>query len=508
MPSQDITIFPTGKINRRDPAAYIDQSEVRMRQNMLVIGNGDNKQVKKMPGSDRYTNTTVDGLYTWASRYYSAGITKTFAFAKGSLYYIASDGTPTNVLGVLNQTARPVSEIMKISDNNVMYLSDGFNGMYSHDGNIANTWNKEATVTLNFVHMISHLDRMFGIEENSEDLYFSANLQPYNYTDSNDAGLITIGAKRGAKIQALVLLNETLYIFKEDSVFVLEGRTPSEFRVRQIHGVPGTPARFSVVNVESGIIYMDQSYEFREFNGVTSKILSYNIAIGGDLTKDLPSIINKNLPDNVVACFHNNLYRCAFTESGAVANNLEYILNTINLTDSITRGNNVNCYSIWDKTPDHQELITGRSDASYLMYQYRGLNYDNQNASSSMPIILDSRVNAGVNNARYKRLWASVNILGEDVLTVKTAVDTRLSTSNQSTNSFESVGEKNSITNFLTVNNQENMTDRVNLPMSNSKGQSLMIRLEQDKRDLDVSLIAWNLEVIVKEKKRRKHVGI
>ena len=508
MPIQELVINPVGRINRRDVPGFMSQEEVRMRQNLYVIGNGENKQNKKMPGSERLTSSVDSGSYTWLSRYYSGNIAKKFGFKNGRIYHVAEDGTETQKLGSLNTGARPVSEIMKVSENNVMYFVDGFNGMYSHDGNIGQEWDKENSVSLNFVYILSHLDRMFGFTEDSEDLYFSKNLDPVNFTDSTDAGLITIGAKRGAKIQAIALLNETLYVIKEDSIFVLEGRQPSEFAVRQVHGVPGTPARFSVRNVENGLIYMDQDYEFREFNGVTTKILSYNMAVGGDLTKDLVALINKEKMENVVSTFHNNLYRCAFTETGKVTNNLEYIFNTINLTDGITRGNNVSCYMVQNKKPDDNELFTGRADNGHIMRQYFGFNWDNDDSSSSMPVILDSRINSGINNARFKRLYANVRVLGADLLSVKTAVDTRLAASDFKSSSFDPQGETKNITNFIRVNNQENVTDRINLPWSSHKGQSLMIRWEQDLRNLDASLISWVLEVIVKEKKRRINVGI
>ena len=76
--------------------------------------------------------------------------------------------------------------------------------MYSHDGNLSNNFRIETAVTRNFVWMVSFLDRMFAFEEDSEDLYFSANLVPTDFTNSTDAGLITIGAKGGARAKLAV----------------------------------------------------------------------------------------------------------------------------------------------------------------------------------------------------------------------------------------------------------------------------------------------------------------
>lgn len=506
---QEIEIEIGGNINRRDPRDKLKSGDVLERENFYVVGN-DKKQNIKIPGSDRLTGNATGTSFTWLARYYSGKTAKLFGFNNGSIYHIEPLGATTQKVGSLNVFAKPKSEIMKVSSNNVMYFVDGFNGMYSHDGNVGHDWNKETSVSLNFVWIISHLDRMWGVEEDSEDLYFSKNLTPTDYTDATDAGVITIGAKRGAKIQALFLLNETLYILKEDSWFVLEGRTPETFNVREISGVPGSPCRHSAINTEQGqIIYLDQDYEFRSFNGVTSTILSYNLAFGGDFTKNLGAIINKNRVDQCVATFHNHLYRCSFCEAGETVNKMEYIFNTINLTDGFTRGNNVSSYCVWDKYPDKGELITGRSDTGLVMYQYRGLNWDNNSANPAMPYKLKSAfVSSAIRNTRFRNFWGILNVLGADDIGVISQVDTRLADSDESTTNIKSQGETKGMTNLLRINNQSSITSRGNIPWSNGRGQNISLALDGNANNMDISVTSFVVEAIIKHKKRNRHVGV
>lgn len=508
---QEIEIPLDGTINRRDPGDKLTEGQVRARENFLVTGIGESKHNQKMLGSDRLTTSALSKKFTWASRYYSGQIAKTFAFSNGTIYHISEAGTATAKKTNLNPSSYPSNQIMKVSGNNVMYLVDGFNGMYSHDGNIGQEWNKENSVELNFVQILSHLDRMVGFEEDSEDLYISANLNPTNYTDSTDAIVITIGAKRGAKIMAIALLNETLYIFKQDSIWVLEGSSPSTFSVREVHPSLGTAARWSVkVGKSGGIFFLGSDYEFYVTAGTqgSTQLLSYNLCVAGEGIH-ITELINKSHAFLAVGTFHKDLYRCSFTETGKVENNLEYIWNTINKTDSLTRGNNVSCYAIYDKSPDTGDLITGRSDTGHLMIQYRGLNWDNQASSPTMPYKLASGfIPSGIRNTRFLRFWAKLNVRGAYDITVKTQLDTRLAVSDYKSNTVPAQGETKGMTNLLRINNQESITSRAVLPWLSSKGNSISFIIDEDLNNRDINITSFVVEAIVTGKKRSKYVQI
>jgi hypothetical protein len=513
MPIQQVTIKPVNTMNRRDVIDMIADDEVSTRENFIVEGVGNNKVNRKSPGSKRITSSALTNKFTWLGRYYSGSTAKTFGYSNGALYHVSPAGATTSKVGSLEPTAYPHSEIMKVSGANIMYFVDGFNGMYSHDGNDDHSWKKESSVTLNFVYIISHLDRMWGFTEDSEDLYFSKNLVPTDFTDVDDSGTITIGAKRGKKIMAMALLNEVLYIFKEDSIWVLVGRTPSEFQVREIHPFLGTSSRFSVQNVETAIMFLASDFEVYSFGGTfdSTKLISYNIALGGDLTSHLPEIINTNRVDQCYGAFHNHFYRLSFVETTQTENKMEYLFNTVNQTDSFTRGNNVSCYVVLNTLPDKNLLYTGRSDTGHIMLQYDGKNYDNDDSTSTMSYKIRTKSvraqDEAVFNVRWEKIWANIKVQGAQLLPINYYLDARNANSDARTENMTTQGETKSVA-TITINSQESISSRAVLKRAGSIGQSISLEIDDSGRDIDIVFSSFVLDAIVKTKKRNEKVGV
>lgn len=512
----NLTIKPVGIMNRRDKANEGDFKQVLWRQNFRVIGIGEAMKNVKLPGSDRYTTSAIsESPVVWGHRYYTSGnFARTFAFAGGVLSYIDNYGTKTEIINTFLPTAYPCSEIFKVSGNDLLLFSAGDGtGMYSYDGNLTPTFQKQNQVTLNFAGFLSHLDRIFGFEEGSDNLYFSVNLDPFDYTNSTDAGVITIGAGRGSKIMGLALLNETLYIFKQDSIWILEGRTPSEFSVRQVVTDLGVAARRSIKKgkLTNSIFFLGSNFEFYNFDGTNLKLLSYNICIGGDYTKNLPSIINLDRMDQVVADFHDNLYRCSFVETEQTVAKMEWCFDTTNQTDFFTRGNNVACYIKYDRYPDKNELLTGRSDNGYLMYQHRGLNWDNQAASvetPTMPLLLRTKFVGEKKpvNMRFKYAWVDAEVMGAEPIPINYFIDSRIAGSDARTDQWQMRGEYKSPTNFININSQSDVTDRQVLKHSGSKGVSIQFEINIDKYNLDFGFS--NIHVLAIEKNAKRNVKV
>lgn len=515
---QIVKLSPTGKINRRDLVTDIEDTQVLSRENLAVIGS-KNLKVKKLPGSDRFNSTNAgNGPIVWAHRYYNTTpVARTFFFAQGILYYIDENGNVTTLLSIFSPNAYPCSANMRVTSNDILFFSEGVNtGMYSYDGNNGNNFQKEIAVTLNFVGMISWLDRLWGFEENSEILYFSKNLVPTNFTDSTDAGQITIGAKRGSKIQAIALLNETLYIFKNDSIWEISGKTPSEFVVSEISTNLGLAARRSLVKVESALVGFMSDYELHEFNGTQqTKLLSYDVALSGDLTKDLNPIVNFTSTarlDQICAIYHNFLYRMSFvehTDSSSTQNKMEYCFSTINQVDFFTRGNNVSCYLAYNRPPDPKTLITGRSDAGYLMKQYNGLNWDNQATSPVMSILTQTKF-YGLDeprNIRVRRYWANFGVLGAANLPIRMFIDTRNATSDSTQDELITSGEYNSLAG-IRINKQTAITSRQIPRHNNSKCLNFSFKIEETLNNRDTQFSSLYAEIITKNVKRNQRVGV
>ena len=515
MPRRFFTIGIDGRINRRDLLNKIEDGEVRIRENLMVVGSGKEKLNRKVPGSKRYTTVDTGDYYISGYRYYTKkDARKTFAFNNGLIYSVAESGAVTADTNPFSVTAIPSWEIMRVSDTDFLYFSEGVNtGMFSHDGNIGNTWKKETAVTLNLVGMLSWLDRMWGFEEDSEDLNFSANLVPTNFTDSTDAGTITIAAKRGSKIMAIALLYDSLYILKQDAIFRIRGRTPAEFEVVEVHPYLGLGARRAWANTDSGIIFLGSNMEFYFFGGTLDStiLLSYKTAINGDLTKSLAPMINANKAQNFVASYHNNIFRCSMTETGQTTNNIEWCFNTINETDFVTRGFNISCYIRFDRSPDKGELLTGRTDIGHLMLHNQGLNTDNNAAAPSMQVrLLTKSVGSDEpRNIRFKRAWFNVGVVNNDPIPCYYHLDARNLRSSAGSDNWTAIGETRKTTGNLTIPTQDAISSRVNLDYGKAKGQSIAFEIDHLANGFDFELQSIGIEAIVKPtRKLSEKVGV
>lgn len=509
-----MTINPTGRINRRDLPDEIGDTEVLSRENFEVLGIGTNKRNRKIAGASRFSDTNTGTSYVWGTRYYTrvggSDVRKTFAFNNnGKLYFISDNGVESEVLTIFSPTARPCSEVMRVSSNDVLFFSEGVStGMYSHDGNASNTFMKETLVTLNFVDMVSHLDRLFGVEENQEDVNFSKNLDPTNFTDSTDAGSFTVGPKRSSKIQKLVILNETLFILKQDSIWRLVGRSPAEFELREVVSHIGCAARGSVQQTDNGIIFLGSDYEFYFFAGTSDslKMLTYNLAIGGDLTNNLLPIINRDKMESIVSEYHDKVYRCSFVENGRVTNNLEYCFSTANETDWLTRDFNISCYIRWDRHPDKHELLTGRTDLGRLMKMNQWLNVDNDASSPTMPFKLQTKFigSEQPENVRFKRAYFNFGVLGAEPLHVFYYVDSRTARSDSANGDWITRGEYKTVAG-INISSQRAVTSRLNLKYGKSKGQNISFEIDHTGRDINLELSSIDLVVVTPKQMKLSH---
>ena len=455
-------------------------------------------------------------------RYYNGTFAVTFLYwwdnsLEGRLYHIDNLGNLTlkETLAVSGRP-QPCWEQVKVSGNNLLLFSDGFNGIWSYDGNMGYSWTQRNT-TVSPVWMKIMLDRLFAFEENSDSLLFAVNVtgggEPTNFSDSTDAGEIVIGPRRGSRLQWGIIDNETLYLWKNDSIWVLSGGVPSEFAIREIHPARGTAARHSVIKGESTVFFLGDDFEFYSFGGSqeSTQLISYKMAVSGDFSKDLNPIINKDRMNQVDATYHDFLYRCSIVETGETIQKLEYFYDTTNKTDGLTRGNNVSCYIIYDKVPpDKKELYTGRSDAGYLMLQHQGLNWDNDATSPTMPVKLQTgflRLDSII-MTRIRRIYGDFQVLGAEQLKVRHFIDGRNATSDSVEVPLEISGEYKNPTTMIRINSQDSFTSRQVMPWARAKGLSHSLKLDFDRNNIDLSFSKFVIEVVRKQRKLRSAVGV
>ena len=251
-------------------------------------------------------------------------------------------------------------------------------------------------------------------------------------------------------------------------------------------------------------------YEVYSIVGNQFKLLTYNVALSGDLTKNLLPIVKLDQMDSIVATYHNFMYRMSFTESGGTYNNMEYCFDTINETEFFTRGNNVGSYLVYDRIPDKKELVTGRSDLGRLMKQYHGLNWDNQATGASMNIKTKTKFNGlgQARNFRLRKAWLNSGVLGAIPIPVRTYLDARNATSDSTSEEMTVYGEYKNPIILVKIASQDALTSRQIPRHGNAKGQTVAFEINENIPDLDFEMLSFEGEIIMKAHKRNIRVGI
>ena|SRR3990167_4229574 len=271
----EIVETPTEGVNLVDPPWKLQPGKVRRSIN-IIMRNG---KAEKTRGTTRLTPTAVftDQPVPWVRRYYGrqadgTDIKKTHFFSNGRIYVVNDvNGATTQVVSGLVSDARPTSEVMQISGNSVEYVFSGNDRPYFYDGNAGDTWYRSA-ITQEVVQGVAWLDRLWQFTDKSSTLRYSVTLEPENLTGT-DAGEITIGNEKDSYIVGLVVYRDTLFIFKTQSIWYIEGRVPARFEVRRADSYVGCVSRNSIITVEDLVFFVGSDGHMYFFNGIKPRLL-------------------------------------------------------------------------------------------------------------------------------------------------------------------------------------------------------------------------------------------
>ena len=347
-------------------------------------------KVKKTPGTEAYNSSALTNRIPWVHRSYhkradDSFVKRTLLFSGGAFYY-GDDltGALTSIVSGFNTEAIPLSATMQVSGNSIMYVFTGEDEVYKYDGNGSYTWEK---TTLNvdtgkvIVGAVNHLDRFWYWFKNSSSIIYSTTLQPENLTSDSDE--IIVGQETDSVIMALVTgANETIYLFKNQSIYQLFGRTPSAFEFRRITDKYGLATKRAVWPVGSGFIFLNEfDKELYFFGGTESSIIP--------LTEDairLRECLDLTHIHKTCMTVHKGLFRMAYThlgDNGAQERELIYPIAEPGPDGlpiwSMLRGTKVLSYSVWNQQGDDNLLVTGRADTGKLMYHERTNQFDGSN---------------------------------------------------------------------------------------------------------------------------------
>lgn len=342
-----------------------------------------NNRLKKVGGTQNYNATSLgsDRGIPWVERSYhirgdSSIVKYTLCFYNGAVYSgndVNGTLAVTNATG-LTPTSIPLSETFQVSGNSLLFLFTGSDTPYKFDGN-GGTIFELTGLSDDYVGAVSHLQRMWYWSTLSSSLDYSNTLTPETISASI---LVGDNAKDSYIIACILMGNERFFVFKNNSIWELFGRTTSTFQFRRITNQFGLASKRALYPVGGGIIFLNQyDKELYFFGGTEASIKP--------ITEDtirLREIMNQTVDsiNNCCMTTHKNYFRFAFQHvSSTIDSNdseLVYPLNDPRADGtpkwSLIRGSRVYSYSRWTREGDQNELVTGRSDLGRLVYHDRG----------------------------------------------------------------------------------------------------------------------------------------
>ena len=499
-------------INNVDPVHTMLPGELTIAQNVLCKA----KKLEKIPGSDEYM-TGLPGSVPWCERYYGikpdgTEVKYSFAFSEGKVY---SKNEPLNTvterLSGLDENSVPESVLTRSGGNNILFLFTG-QTPYEYNGNDSLTW-KKSIIEHDFIQGVWWLDKLWAFEDNTSTLWYSKTTDPSNFTDSTDAGFLSIAASDGGKIISIMLIGDILYIFKDTGIFYIEGRVPSRFVVRTVFDDRGLATKRGIVFTNTTIVLLcEQDKEWYAFNGTETgwKKLSEKL--------NFANLVNTSRMDLVSAIWHDDIFRCSYPDirDGGYQANREIIHPTDEQREdgqpkwSETKGANIASYAILDRQDDNNILITGRSDTGKTMRHGRiyhdiaSMNWD----ELEMEVIVrtsDQLEQVGVNHE-----FIDANLSGgvhDGTIETRYYLDSRNETRSSTTIDQDGEDSASAFGQALGVPQQVRYNDYFTFAMGYNIGVTMALEFYDKNLDTHFELYEVNVQTRPLHRKRGKGIG-
>lgn len=378
-------------LNRRYPEHLLkDAKDKQYCQELLNMINLD-KKTTIVGGASRANTVAVVGDIKWSKRiYYTIGgdfKKDQFAIADGKIYKLnEADKTlnqvtiDNNLATFIDQEFYPIDATIKVAEQVTTFLIDGMY-FYKYNGNDSGNWEKlplKQDVDGNDiepVYIAEYLDRLWVLCKQRNVLLFSKNLNPENYSDSTDAGLIDLSPGKGGFPTGLIVHNGFLHVVHEDYIVPVTGSSVSTFGVRPgdyLHG-RGSRAPRSILKLDEDFGFLNSTdNEYYIYSDLTTP-LSYNLK--------LQELISPVYAYQTVCHLDTllNTIRISYVPLGEVALDSEEIYSRNEQKwCGQTRDRNISTYSQWNGRGDDGRMLTGRSDTGLLMWEDKSFNFDDQ----------------------------------------------------------------------------------------------------------------------------------
>lgn len=467
---------------------------------------------KKIPGTVRYnvtaTGNTIAHAVKWAVRYYGiqadgSFVKRTFCYSNGNIY-LGNDvtGALTSVYSGLKVDCYPEHVIQQVAGNSRMFLFNGYDTPLYYEGDALGTFYQSA-ITYKFVQGVIKDDRLWGFTRNSSTLYFSRILYPEDFSVTY-GGSIIIGNEKDSFIRRIELLGDDLYIFKNDSIWVLRGSTKASYTVDRVISNMGLLAQRALTQVSSALVFVcQQDKEIYEFTETPSpRKLSSNLF---DRKIGFKDLLDLTKTDDIVCGWDtvNNLFRVSFNDIAARESyqNSELIFPTDDFNKggrpkwSQTYGARISCYSLQTRQGDH-ELLTGRADLGALMYHNRGYDFDNRAIETILRT--DDFIPSAGRNTQFDGLYPR-GVPSNGTITIRAYLNHRHS--GRSSQAMADIGEQDTLGGIV-LSTQYRFGNYLPLLTGQNVGESLALEFYDAEHGKNIQLEDVVLDVVKRDKIR------
>lgn len=472
------------------------------------------KKIKKVGGTEAYNSALLPAKVSWLYRTYHKRADDTFtkvlfAFSNGKIYSGADvDGTFTERKAGFDVDSIPTTLTIQVSGNSVMYFFSGEDEVVKYDGNGSYQFEEtdlNADLGRTIESGVVHLDRAWYVSKLSSFLCYSTTLRPEDLV--TDAGDIIVGQETDSIIRRVVIgAGEQLYVFKNNSIWGLYGRTPSTFEFRQITSKYGLACKRGIYPVAGGFVFLNEfDKELYFFGGTESSITPLT-----EETIRLRNILDTVQIDNIDMTVHDGLFRMAFKhkdDSIYQDRELVYPLNDPRPDGlpkwSMTKGAKILSYALLQQQGDQDILMSGRSDTGKAMYHNREIDFDD--TAIETIVRSPSVVASESNQVRFNGFW----VKGKPGSTQKTVefryyLDARHSTGD--TRPLDTAGETRTI-GEIHLSLQDLFNNRI-IPMwAYSKGNSIEFEIYDNNKATSMEIYSVSFTARKLGKIRNSLVG-
>lgn len=220
--------------------------------------------------------------------------------------------------------------------NDILYIVNGVNSNRKWTGTGSTAVQGGSPPTVKFV--IVHKNRMFGAgsSSNRSRVYFSDLADAESWPALN---FLDVGKGDGDVITGMIVYLDAVVIFKNNSIWFLQGDAPSNYVLRRITNEAGCVNVSSLALVKNTVAFLARD-GVRFFDGIKTVLSSEKLE--GSL-----NLLNTRRFDLASAIVYKNHYYLAVPEGVSLYNNAVWVFDILRASWTVYRGFNASEWCIW-----------------------------------------------------------------------------------------------------------------------------------------------------------------